>query len=163
MLSGEGAMVVNALRRQYDPRTALAIDAHVTFAGPWDGEEPVSSIEAELVSVADELEPFELTITEVRSFLPTTPTCYLEVEPEKQLVALHDALVRRLGWRDSFPYVPHVTIAEYLSEEETAGVVEQLRRLELCVHDQVRKLRLVEKVSEGRWVVAKEVPIGRAE
>lgn len=164
MLSGEAATVVNALRQQYDPRTALAIDAHVTLAGPWESEEPISSIEAELVRLADEVEPFELTIAGAKSFPPPTPVCYLGVEPVRQLVALHHALVRQLGWRDRFPYVPHATIAEYLPEEETRMVVEELRRLDICVHDQVRilsLLRLVEKAPDGRWIPATEVPIGR--
>ena len=162
MLTGEAATVVNALRRQYDPRTAVAIDAHLTLAGPWKSEDPISSIEAELVSLADEAEPFELTITGARSFPPPTPVCYLGVEPVKQLVALHDALVRQLGWRDRFPYVPHVTIAEYLSGDETRTVLEEVRRLDVCVHDQLRvlsRVSLVEKAPDGRWVIVSEVAI----
>jgi len=34
MVSGEAAAVINALRERYDPRTAAAIGAHITLAGP---------------------------------------------------------------------------------------------------------------------------------
>jgi len=152
LLSGYAAMEVNALRGQYDPRTAAALGAHVTLAGAVDTDAPLPQIEAVISQCAVETEPFDLVIQGVTTFLPATSTVYLPVGPVDRLTALHDLLVARLGWQEQFPYVPHVTVAEFLPPPETEEVVRELRPIAVFVQDRLDALTLLERNGTGKWV-----------
>ncbi len=151
MLSGEAAEVVNRLREQYDPKTARAVGAHVTLAGPVTTEQPLTEIASVLAAVVEGSLPFDVTISGLRSFQPKSQTNYLGIAPVEKLAAVHDALVARLGWQERFEYVPHVTITEYLSAEETSAVASEMSQLDLRLTDQVQALTLVERDEHGVW------------
>jgi 2'-5' RNA ligase len=151
ILSGYAAMEVDALRHQYDPRTAAAMEAHVTLAGPVDTDVPLLEIEAVVRQCAAEAESCDLVIEGATTFLPTTSTAYLPVGPTDRLVALHDLLLGRLGWTEEYHYVPHVTVAEHLSPAQTEAVVKQLATVHIFVCDRLDSIALLEKSSTGKW------------
>jgi 2'-5' RNA ligase len=151
LLSGYAAMEVNALRGQFDPRTAAALAAHVTLAGAVDTDAPLPQLEAIIGQCAAEVEPFDLVIEGVTTFLPTTNTVYLPIRPADRLTALHDLLIARLGWHEQFPYVPHVTVAEFLPPAETEQVERELEPIRVFVEDRLDTLTLLERNGSGRW------------
>jgi 2'-5' RNA ligase len=151
MVSGKAAAVINALRQRHDPRTAAAIGAHISLAGPCDTPAPLDDLEAMLSRIAASARPFELTIAGVATFLPVSSVCYLEVQPSEPLVGLHDLLVANLHWEEAFPYVPHVTVTEYLPPADTEAVALQLRALAICERDRLDTITLLEKAPDGRW------------
>lgn len=150
LLSGYAAMEVNALRHHYDPEAAATLGAHVTLAGAVDTDQPLSELAAILAQCAAEVEPFDLVIEGVTTFLPTTSTVYLPVQPVERLTAVHDLLVARLGWQEQYPYVPHVTVAESLPPSETEAVERRLRPVRVFVQDRLDSLSLLELTPTGR-------------
>lgn len=153
ILSGYAAMEVNALRHQYDPQAAATMGAHITLAGAVESDQPLPDIEAVINQCAAEVEPFDLVIEGVMTFLPTTSTVYLPVRPADRLTAVHDLLVARLGWQEQYPYVPHVTVAESLPPSESVVVERRLRPISVFVQDRMDSLSLLELTPEGRAVM----------
>ena len=151
MLSGKAAEVVNRLREQYDPKTARAVGAHVTLAGPVTTKQPLTEVASVLAAVVEESLPFDVTVSGLRSFQPKSQTSYLGIAPVEKLAGVHDALIARLGWQERFEYLPHVTITEYLSAEETSAAASEMGDLDFRLVHHVRALTLVEKDEDGVW------------
>jgi 2'-5' RNA ligase len=160
MLSGRAAALTDELRHRYDPTAAAALGAHLTIAGPAETAACLDELTALLSRVAAEWKPFDLTIAGVATFLPVTPTCHLGVEPRERLKSLHDSMVRTLGWTDAFDYVPHVTITEYLHEDLTAQVAEEVEALGIREQHRLSAFTLLEKSAAGRWVPIRTFPLG---
>jgi 2'-5' RNA ligase len=161
MLKGRAANVINPLRKKYDTKTAAAIDAHVTLAGPCNTALTVANITKIAARVAYNAVPFELTIIGVDTFLPVSSTIFLHVGPKERLVALHDELAAQLRWEEAFPYHPHVTITEYLSPEETSEVARELRTSNIHETDVLDTITLLEKGSDGKWALLREFQLGK--
>lgn len=161
MIGGRAANTINMLRKKYDEKTAAAIDAHVTLTGPCNITSPVAEIAAVTARVASNAIPFELTITGVGTFLPASPTSFLHIGPKERLVALHDALIAQLRWKEDFPYHPHVTITEYISPAETSEVVRKLHTFNIHETDVLDTMALLEKGPDGKWVLLKEFQLGK--
>ncbi len=152
LLRGEASERVNHLRRQYDPRTAAAIPAHVTLAGPVNTPAPLDDLIRALYSVAGRTAPLALRIGAVATFLPVSATTFLEVEPRASLTALHDLQVQELGWTETYPYHPHVTVTEYLDRFATEEAYRSLRGIEVEWLDYLDRITLLEKLPDGRWI-----------
>jgi 2'-5' RNA ligase len=161
MLKGRAANVINPLRKKYDTKTAAAIDAHVTLAGPCNTALTVANITKIAARVAPDVTPFKLTITGVGTFLPTSSTSFLHIGPQERLKALHDELVAKLGWEEAFLYQPHVTITEYLSPAETSEVARELRELNIHETDMLDTIALLRKGLDGKWALLREFQLGK--
>lgn len=163
MLRGQAADIVNALRGKYDKQTAAAIDAHVTVAGPCDTDASIVGTIKVVGRCACNADPFELTITRPDTFLPTSSTSFFHIEPKERLVALHDQLVAELGWKEAFPYIPHVTITEYLPPAETVQVAQELDSIDIRGTGVLDAITLLQKGSDGRWVPLRQFRLGRGD
>jgi len=159
MISGQAANLINMLRKEYDRKTAAAIDAHVTLAGPCNSASTVSEISEVMARVASDVEPFKLTITGVDTFLPISSTSFLHIEPRERLTALHDIFIAQLFWEEAFSYYPHVTITEYLSPEKTSEVARKLHTLDIHETDELDTIALLQKGSDGKWALLYEFQI----
>lgn len=81
-----------------------AVDAH----GTWET----------LRRAAARVEPFTVGLQGAGSFLPVSPVAFLELDAgAQQLHALHRACAQRLPDASPFPFRPHLTIAQELSED----------------------------------------------
>lgn len=161
MIKKRAANVINTLRKKYDRKTAAAIDAHVTLAGPCNTASTVAEIATVIIRVARDAIPFELTITGVGTFLPISSTCFLQIGPQERLEALHDELVAQLRWEEAFPYYPHVTITEYLSPAETSEVVRKLHTLNIHETGMLDTISLLEEGSDGKWMLLRGFQLGK--
>jgi len=116
---------VESLRRELHPELPHLV-AHLTLLPPrlLQGTE-VAALQR-LARVCGQVDPFEVVLGEMESFVPTTPTVYIKVaDGASRLHELHEQLNKEsLAFREEWPYIPHLTIAKMPSE---AAAEEALR------------------------------------
>lgn len=131
----EGDLVdrIQAVRLQYDAKTARITDPHVTMAGTYwrsglaTPENEAATIER-LRSIAAQLRPFEMRIGGVETFLPDNPVIYLHIEPMPELLAVRQALLHIIGQDKQRHFTPHLTLTMRLDSTKTAALLPQLRQ-----------------------------------
>ncbi len=133
--TGELAERIQALRERYDAKTARITAPHVTIAGTyWRKGPPTPENEAETIrrlqTIKGRLQPFELVLGGVETFLPHTAVLYLRVEATPGLLANRRVLLEVLGMDKNRNYTPHLTLAMRLGEGPTRSLLAQLRQSE---------------------------------
>src|SRR5438477_6293994 len=120
---------VESLRKELHPALPH-LAAHVTLLPPrlLDGTE--SSALQKLEELCKEVEPFEVSLGEVETFIPVTPTVFIRVaHAAVRMQELHDRLNRDgVCCTETLPYIPHLTIAKMNSEEQAWKAFEIARR-----------------------------------
>src|ERR1700687_258819 len=102
---------VEELRRELHPTTAH-LAAHLTILPPRE----LTGTEAAALEFLEEacgrVVPFNVELGDVETFLPTTPTVFIQVKRAAyRMRELHDQLcVESLNCQEAWPYVPHMTI-----------------------------------------------------
>jgi 2'-5' RNA ligase len=120
---------VENLRRELHPELPH-MAAHLTILPP----RPLQDSEAAALHVLDRIcggeEPFDVTLGDVETFLPVTPTVYIRVDAAAPLMsALHSKLnTEALAFKEDLPYTPHLTIAKMGSEPQARTALELARR-----------------------------------
>src|SRR5207247_7992629 len=96
------------------------LPAHLTILPPrcLQGDE-LAALEL-LEEVCSHADPFEITLGEVESFVPVTPTVFIRVaHAGYRMRELHDRLnTRTLEAHEEWPYMPHLTIAKLSTEAQ---------------------------------------------
>jgi 2'-5' RNA ligase len=157
---------VERLRKELHPELPH-LAAHVTVLPP----RTLHGTEAEALEILEEacshVEPFEISLGEVETFIPVTPTVFIRVGHEAyRLRELHDRL-RRGALRDDeeWEYMPHLTIVKMSTEEQAqhAYLVARRRwtRYQGSRGIRVRELTFVREKAQYHWVDLAEVPLGR--
>src|SRR5215813_2020307 len=81
---------VERLRKELHPELPH-LAAHVTILPPRKLHGTEAAAEEELAEICSEIEPFEVSMGEVETFIPRTPTLFIRVGPEAyRLRELHD-------------------------------------------------------------------------
>jgi len=119
---------VNALREQHDPRSQSYCDAHISLTVP--APSPVSEESwAELESVASAIEPVHIRYGPIRVY-PPHPGVTLAVEPQQELRHLCGKLESVTPFSEAperrWPFSAHMTIAEFLSWDQTEQLAAEL-------------------------------------
>lgn len=157
---------VESLRKELHPELPH-LAAHVTLLPP----RFLNGTESEAVEAMEELckevEPFEVSLGEVETFIPVTPTVFIRVaHAAYRMRELHDRLnVNALACREEWPYMPHLTIAK-MSDEEQAQHAYRVARTRWAEFDEsrcieVRDLTFVREESPNHWVDLAEIPLGQ--
>jgi 2'-5' RNA ligase len=119
---------VNTLRAIYDPRSQAACDAHISLTVPLP--RPMSAAHwSELESLVADIAPFPIRYGPLRHYLPYPGVC-LAIEPQNLL----DNLRRKLESASVFtgastrshPFSAHMTLAEFISVEQTQALMQEL-------------------------------------
>jgi 2'-5' RNA ligase len=149
-------MFVEELRRELHPAHTHA-DAHLTVLPP----RPLRGTEEQALDVFREVcravAPFEITMGDVESFVPITPTVFLRVaRGAYRMRELHDLLNRgALDYEEPWPYMPHLTIAKTGTVEE-ALKVEAIARQRWQADAGPRTVRIADltfvKGNGERWI-----------
>jgi len=131
--AGDLAECIQRLRRRHDPVTARVNAPHVTLAGTyWRTGPATPENEAEAIAclqaIQGRIEPFDLVLGGVGTFLPQARVIYLDVEPTAGLLAARETLLRALGPDKHRRFVPHLTLAMRLDRRDTRSVLAELRR-----------------------------------
>jgi len=110
---------VEQLRRELHPATPH-MAAHLTILPPRELTGPESAALEFLEEACRRSIPFNVELGDVETFLPTTPTVFIQVRRAAyRLRELHDQLCGRgLDCRESWPYIPHMTILKTDLDEQ---------------------------------------------
>lgn len=151
---------VNGLRRALGDGSLGRIPPHLTLVPPVNV--PAAGLGAALAAVrraAASATRLRLTLGPVASFAPASPVVYLDVGGALEgLRALRDAvftppLARSLTW----PWVPHVTVADEASPERVAAAIAALDRY-AAVAD-IDRVVLLEELGQ-RWRPVADATLG---
>jgi len=156
---------VEELRRELHP-TTVHLAAHLTILPPRE----LTGTEAAALEFLEEacgrVVPFNVELGDVETFLPTTPTVFIQVKQAAyRMRELHDQLSGRgLRCEESWPYIPHLTILKTERDEQAraAYVVARERWAQFPGKRQVHVDELMfVRENGGRWQDVAPVPLGR--
>jgi 2'-5' RNA ligase len=120
---------VNALRAKYDPRTHAFCPAHITLSDPL-GLEMTPEREAEIRGILAGIRPFTLHFDRPHSSPQRGGVAY-PIRPREPFDALREALHTASVFTGKPYYTrqipPHMTIAEFISIEESLKLCAQLQ------------------------------------
>jgi 2'-5' RNA ligase len=154
---------VEELRRELHPSHTHA-DAHLTILPPrplrGTGEQALNLLH----DVGQTAIPFEVTMGDVETFIPVTPTVFLRVaRGAYRMRELRDKLNRdALQFNEPWPYMPHLTIAKMDTVEEARKILAIARERWQSYAGprtvQIEKLTLVKGTGE-RWIDVAKFPL----
>ena len=156
---------VENLRQELHPELPH-LAAHVTLLPP----RFLCGSEADAIESLEELcktvEPFEVSLGEVETFIPVTPTVFIRVaHAAYRMRELHDLLnTSALLCHEEWPYMPHLTIVKMGAEDQAqyAYRVARTRWEEFdggrCI--EIRDLTFVREEAPYHWVDLAGVPLG---
>jgi len=110
---------VEQLRRELHP-TIAHMPAHLTILPPRELEGTEASALEFLKEACGGVVPFKIEMGDVETFLPTTPTVFIQVKRAAyRMRELHDQLCGgALRCEESWPYIPHLTILKTEQDEQ---------------------------------------------
>lgn len=154
--------LANSLRKRYDPHYAL-IPPHLTIKSPFDLDESQESQAMEKIhEIAKNTEPFPLRILKVGSFHPVNNVIYLRVQDTDGLMTLHEQLNEgSLQREETYTFVPHITIAQELSDAEHSDVYNSLRMRKMEHEETIDRFQLLYQLDNGSWTVYETFHLGR--
>lgn len=158
---------VERLRQELHPDLPH-LPAHLTILPPrlLRGSE-LSALET-LEDICGQAEQFEVTLGDVETFAPATPTVFIRVaHAAYRMRELHDRLnAGPLAAVEEWPYMPHLTIAKIVNEElaHHAYLSSRERWAQFAGGRQVpvSELTFVREQEQGRWVDLAGIPLRRS-
>ncbi|MGB9204460.1 MAG: 2'-5' RNA ligase family protein [Terriglobales bacterium] len=114
---------VEELRRELHPTTVHPA-AHLTILPPRELAGTEAAALEFLEEACSRVIPFHVEMGDVETFLPTTPTVFLQVKRAAyRMRELHDQLSGRLCCDETWPYIPHLTIVKTERDEEARAAL----------------------------------------
>lgn len=158
---------VEELRRVLHPTTAH-MPAHLTILPPRELAGSEASALEFLEEACGRVVPFNVELGDVETFLPTTPTVFIQVKRAAYRIReLHDQLSgKELCCEESWPYIPHITILKTERDEQAhaAYLIARERWAQFSGQRQVRVEELMfVRETDGDWQDVAPVPLGRRE
>jgi 2'-5' RNA ligase len=157
---------VESLRRELHPELPH-LAAHVTLLPPRLLQGKESAALEMLEEICKDVEPFEVSLGEVETFIPVTPTVFIRVaHAAHRMRELHDRLnAKGLACNEQWPYFPHLTIIKMGAEDQAQDAyrVARTRWAEFdesrCI--EIRDLTFVREAAQNRWVDLAAIPLGQ--
>lgn len=151
----------NSYRKRYDPHYSL-IPPHITLKESFEANDQyIEELIEELKKIAKDTQPIETTIKKVRSFAPVTNTIFLKVEPNDELNELVDKMYTgKFPTEMEHPFVPHITIAQNLIEDELSDVLGSLKMKTFDFKDTIDRFHLFYQLENGAWSVHESFVFG---
>jgi 2'-5' RNA ligase len=156
---------VESLRKELHPELPH-LAAHVTLLPPRFLSGTESAALETLEEVCSDVEPFEVSLGEVETFIPVTPTVFIRVaHAAYRMRELHDRLnVNALACQEQWPYMPHLTIVK-MNEEEQAQHAYRVARSRWDEFDaarciEIRDLTFVREEGKNHWVDLAGISLG---
>ena len=158
--------LVESLRREFHP-TQAHLPAHFSILPP----RVLHGLEAEAVGLVErvcrEVDPFEIVLGDVATFIPATPTVFIRVaHAAYRMRELHDRVnVGPLRAEEQWPYMPHLTIFRMDSVEQATSALEEARRRWESFSESRRvlidRLTFVREAGCNSWVDLAPIFLGR--
>jgi 2'-5' RNA ligase len=156
---------VENLRRELHPNLPH-LAAHITFLPPRLLQGTESAALQMLEGICGQVEPFEVTLGDMQTFVPTTPTVYVRVTyGASSLQELHDQLNKQtLAFAEEWPYIPHLTIVKMATEAAAEKALEIARERWQQYSGSRRilldRLTFVREDAQNHWVDLAPVLLG---
>lgn len=156
---------VEELRRELQPQLPH-MAAHVTILPPRELDVSEAAALEFLEEACSQVTPFDAELGEVETFLPVTPTVFIQVKRAAyRLRELHDQLsTRTLVCKEEWPYMPHLTIVK-MEQEQQAREAYEIARKRWAEFRNPRKIHINELVfvreQDGVWQDLASIPLGR--
>jgi len=152
------------------------LPAHLTILPPrclvgmGDADLPAAETIAldTLSEVCRNVDPFEIVLGEVETFVPVTPTVFLRVaKAAYRMRELHDRLNRGIFFcEEQWPYMPHLTIVKMAAEEQAVKAFDIARNrwkeYSGTPRLVVEELTFVREGENNTWVDLRPIPLGRS-
>ena len=164
-LPGELGRFVDDLRSRLNPRFAAWL-AHVTILPLRPLSAPAEAMLAQVRAKCLGVDPFEASRDSVLTFWPANGVLYLSFAAGLgRIRELHEQLnCGCLERVETYPYVPHVTLAQELDEAGTQAVLreaaQQWARYNGEMSFRVNSLALVRQEADKRWIDLAPIPLG---
>jgi 2'-5' RNA ligase len=146
--------VANSYRKRYDPTYAL-IPPYIRLKEAFDIEESeLPKLVSHLEEVASSTESFTAHFHRVSSFHPTTNVIFFAVQNKESFEQLHQKIAEHcVSLKETYAFVPHLTIGRDLSDDELRDVTGQLSMLKLDLTSEIDRFHLVYQLEDGIWSV----------
>lgn len=157
---------VENLRKELHPVIAH-MPAHLTILPPRELSGTEQAALQFLEEACSRVVPFDVEMGGVDTFLPTTPTVFIQVQRGAyRMRELHDQLcVHGLHCQEAWPYIPHLTILKTDLDQQArdAAVVagERWAQFDGARNIHVDELMFVRETN-GVWQDVAPVPLGRS-
>ncbi|MFE4349308.1 YjcG family protein [Peribacillus butanolivorans] len=154
--------LANSYRKRYDTKYAF-IPPHITLKQTFEATDmEISTVAEQLKDIAKKSQPFKLNVTKAKSFQPVSNTIYFKVELSEELQELHVALhdEKFCKSESEHAFVPHITIAQDLSDNEHSDVLGQLSMLDVSHEEEVKRIHLLYQLEDGAWTVYETFRLG---
>lgn len=159
------AQFVQQLRRDLNPDLPH-FAAHLTLLPPRFLLGSESAAIETLEEICSQVEPFEVSLGEIETFIPITPTVFVRVaHAAYKMRELHDRLnTNALSCVEQWPYMPHLTIEKLGNEDQAQKAYLTARRLwaefegSRSVH--INELTFVREEEPNHWVDLAAVRLG---
>jgi 2'-5' RNA ligase len=158
---------VAQLRRELHP-TVAHMAAHLTVLPPRELIGSESAALEFLEEACSRVVPFRVELGDVETFLPTTPTVFIQVKRSAYRIReLHDQLCGRgLRCHENWPYIPHLTIMKTETDEQARAACAVARERWAQFPDKrqvdVEELMFVRE-NGGCWQDLAPVALGRGQ
>jgi 2'-5' RNA ligase len=157
---------IQNIRQELHPNLPhLAV--HLSLLPPRSLNGNESSARSLIEEVCSHIEPFEVSLGEVETFIPVTPTVFIRVAHAAfRMGELHSRLnTGALAFQEQWPYLPHLTIVKMSAEEEAQEAYRIAQRRWSDFEDSrsihVDQLTFVREEAPNRWADLTEIPLGR--
>jgi 2'-5' RNA ligase len=156
---------VENLRGELHPVTAH-MAAHLTILPPRQLRGTEADVLEFLEEACSRVVPFDVELGEVATFLPTTPTVFIEIAGSaRRMCELHDQLCADgLLCHEEWPYVPHLTIVKADKDDE-ARAADRVARERWAKFTGPRLIHVEElmfvREEGGVWRDVAPIPLGR--
>jgi 2'-5' RNA ligase len=156
---------VESLRRELHPDLPHHA-AHITLLPPRLLQGTESTALQMLAAVCGQADPFEVTLGDMQTFIPTTPTVYIRVAyGAARLQELHDQLNKQtLAFKEEWAYIPHLTIVKMVNQPAAEQALcisrERWRQYSGSRRILLDRLTFVREDSQNCWVDLAPVPLG---
>lgn len=154
--------LANSYRKRYDSHYSL-IPPHLTLKDPFEADEAkISEIAQKLSGIAKKSKPLTLHVFKVSSFQPVNNVVYFKVKPTEELEKLYQDIHEQFPDDDTkYAFVPHITIAQDLSNDEHSDVYGSLRMLGIDHIETVDRFHLLYQLENGQWTVYETFLLGK--
>lgn len=143
-----------------DPQAGM-IWPHVTLLPPTQiAKVDLDQIESHLAEAARNCEPFTMHLSGTGTFRPLSPVVFIQVvRGMTECEELEKKIRRGVLERDlTFPYHPHVTVAQDVSEASLDEAYQGLS--EFIARFTVDRFTLFERDEDGTWLQRRAYPLG---
>lgn len=144
--------LANTYRKRYDSHYSK-ITPHITLKEAFETEESeIDTISQTIATVAKKYGPLKINTTGISSFFPTTNVIYFKIERTEQLENLYLDLQNKINrGKPKHLFMPHITIAQDLTETEHDDIFCQLRMIGVNQQEEIDRIHLLYQLDNGSW------------